>query len=42
LLGTLTVASTGRWSLARRVTSTARFWAISHSQLSAVRTVTTQ
>jgi hypothetical protein len=41
LAGTVTIGSTGSWSYARHVTSTSDFWAISHSQRSVTRTVTT-
>ena len=41
LIGTVTISSTGRWSLARRVDHSSDFWCVSHNQTSRTVSVST-
>lgn len=42
LIGTLTISSTGRWALARRVDHASDFWCVSHGQTSHTASVSTR
>jgi hypothetical protein len=42
LIGTLTISSTGHWSLARRVDHSSDFWCVSYNRSSRTASVSTR